>query len=86
MSILQPFNGECHTCLTYLLGFQHDVGIEFLCSTGLVKKGYSNNPDAYVIVKGEWNKFIYEQNISNITETISHTTVSKQVLVYKYWE
>ncbi len=65
ISILKPVNG-LDTCLTYLLRFQHDVSLDFLCSTGLGKKGYNVNPDAYVVVKGEWDKFIYKQSNEDI--------------------
>jgi hypothetical protein len=81
ISILNPVDGLDHTCLTYLLGFQGDVGVDFLCSTGLVKKGYSMNPDAFVVVKGEWDKFIHEQSIEDIAEPITHTTITKK----KHW-
>jgi hypothetical protein len=42
--------------------------VGFLCSTGLVKKSYSINPDGYVVVKGEWDKFIHEQSIEDNAE------------------
>ena len=37
VSIIHPVKDIKTTSLSHLLGFEHQVGLEFLCSTGLVK-------------------------------------------------
>jgi hypothetical protein len=41
LSIIHPVNGDDETSLFYLLGFEHSVGLQFLCSTGLLKERHS---------------------------------------------
>jgi len=38
-SIVSPVNGDHKTTLADLLGFEHEVALDFLCSTGLLKIG-----------------------------------------------
>ena len=76
VSLHAPVNGEMQTCLTHFLGFQHSVGVEFLCTTGLLKVGNSRNPHSTVVVPNEWEKFIIEERISEIVETINITAVA----------
>jgi hypothetical protein len=38
------------------LGFDHHIGVQFLCSVGLSKVGNSRNLSATVVVKAEWDK------------------------------
>jgi hypothetical protein len=61
VSIAKPVNGIDGTHLTYLLGFDEDAGIDFLCMTGLIKRGHSRNQLATTVVTAEWDKFIDEQ-------------------------
>jgi hypothetical protein len=39
VSIIHPVNVDDETSLIYLLGFEHSVGVQFLCSAGLLKEG-----------------------------------------------
>jgi hypothetical protein len=41
VSIAKPLNVIEQTHLPYLLGFDEDAGIDFLCMTGLIKRGHS---------------------------------------------
>jgi hypothetical protein len=69
---------DATTCLTHYLGFEHPIGVQFLCSTGLLKVGNSRNPNATVVVKVEWDKFINEQGLCSVLEPINHTSISKK--------
>ncbi len=64
------------TCLTHFLGFDHSVGIEFLYLTGLLKIGNSRNPQATVVIQSEWEKFIVEEHLFDLVETLNRTAVS----------
>jgi hypothetical protein len=55
LSIINPVDGLKESCLTSLLGFNYEVGLEFLYSTGLAKKGSSRNPLAPIVVSMEWD-------------------------------
>ena len=59
------------TCLTQFLRFHHSVGIEFLCLTGLLKVGNSRNPQATVVIQSEWEKFIVEEHLFELVETLN---------------
>jgi hypothetical protein len=51
--------------------------VQFLLVTGLIKKGNSCNQDAFVVIQCEWEKFVVEQNLSDIMETsVSITAVN----------
>ena len=39
VSIVSPVNGDHTTTLADLLGFEHEVALDFLCSAGLLKVG-----------------------------------------------
>ena len=78
VSIAKPVNGIEQTYLPYLLGFEQDGGIDFLCMTGLIKRGHSRNQLAAVVVTAEWDKFIDEQNLGDIMETINKTSISRR--------
>jgi hypothetical protein len=64
---------QLHASLTTL-----DSNIQFLCSTGLLKVGNSRNPNATVVVKAEWDKFINEQGLSSLLEPINQTSISNK--------
>jgi hypothetical protein len=57
VSIVYLVNGDETTTLTYLLGFVHEVGLEFLAGTGLLKHGTPNAP-SFSVVQDERDKFI----------------------------
>jgi hypothetical protein len=85
VSLHESVNGEMQTCLTHFLGFQHSVGVEFLCTIGLLKVGNSRNPHSTVVVPSEWEKFIIEEQISEIVETINRTAFCwETILLYSY--
>ena len=64
--------------MSYYLGFEHNIGIQFLCSTGLLKIGNSRNSNSVSVVKAEWDKFIVEEQLSDFTETVNITSVSNK--------
>jgi hypothetical protein len=77
VSIAKPINGIEQTCLPYLLGFEQDAGIDFLCMTGSIKHGHSRNQLAAVVVTAERDKFVDEQNLGDLMETINKTSISR---------
>ncbi len=74
----EPVQDDIKTCLTYYLGFEHTIGIQFLCSAGLLKVGNSRNSHSTVVVKAEWDKFIEEEQLSDFTESLNITSVSNK--------
>ena len=76
ISIGHPVNGIENTCLTHLLGFRHEVGVDFLSSIGLLRRGHSRSPSAITVVNSAWDKFIEEEQLGDIMETITKSTVS----------
>jgi hypothetical protein len=78
VSLNEPVGNDATTCLTHYLGFEHPIGVQFLCSTGLLKVGNSRNPNATVVVKAEWDKFIDEQGFSGLLEPINQTSISNK--------
>jgi hypothetical protein len=44
--------------------------------TGLIKRGHSQNQLATTVVTTEWDKFIDEQNLGDIMETINKSSIS----------
>jgi len=44
ISILSSENGDNSTTLTSLLGFEHQVGLQFLVGTGLIKSSRGEQP------------------------------------------
>jgi len=76
VTIIHPVNGDDKKSLIYLLGFEHSVGMQFLCSAGLVKEGNSRNTNSFVIVSVEWEKFFIEQNLLYLVDGINRTAVS----------
>jgi len=71
VSIVSPVNGDQSTTLTSVLGFEHQVGLDFLAGTGLLKLG---NP-SYCVVQAEWEKFLLEHNLQDIMETDNRSSV-----------
>ncbi len=69
--MLHPVKNDESTYLTYLLGPKHSVGIEFLCSAGFLKVGHSRNPNATVVVTSEWEKFIVEEQLADLVESVN---------------
>jgi hypothetical protein len=53
-SLLHPVGSDKDTCLSYLLGLDHSVAVDFFCCTGLMKVGHSRNARATVVMKAEW--------------------------------
>jgi hypothetical protein len=78
ISIGNPVNGVGNTCLTHLLGFHHEVGVDFLCSIGLLRHGHSRSPNAITVVTSSWDTFIEEEKLGDIMETITKSTVSRK--------
>jgi hypothetical protein len=58
--------------------FWNSAGVQFLCSTGLIKVGNSRNSASTVVVKAEWDHFIEEQQLSDFIEPINQTSSSKK--------
>jgi hypothetical protein len=74
VSVVSPVNGDDTTTLTHLLGFEHLVGLQFMVSTGLLKCGL-NNSQSFSAMQAEWDKFIIEQSLQDIMETVNQTSV-----------
>ncbi len=55
ISLYEMVNGEMKTFITQFLGFEHSVGVDFLCKTGLLKVGNSKNQHSTVVVQSEWD-------------------------------
>lgn len=66
-----PINGVHKNCLAAFLGFEYQLVIDFLRSLGLLKQGHSQLPSAITVVKAEWDKFIEEEELGDIMETIT---------------
>jgi hypothetical protein len=75
VSVGNPVDGVPSSCLTFLLGFHHEEGINFLCSLGLLKRGHSRSPDAISVVQKAWDRFVDEELLGDIMEYITKTTV-----------
>lgn len=73
-SIVSPVNGECKTSLTNLIGFDHQVGLQFLCSAGLLKTGPKKN--SYSVQIEQWELFIVQERLTRMMETINRTSIS----------
>jgi hypothetical protein len=71
-----PVNGVENTCLTHLLGFNHEVGVDFLCSIRFLRHGHSRSPRATTVVNSAWDKLIEVEQLGDIMETITKSTVS----------
>ncbi len=65
------------TCLTSLLGFEHEGGVDFLCSIGLLRRGHSKSPNAVVVLTAAWDKFIEEELLGDVMDTITKTSVPR---------
>lgn len=77
VSIANPVNGIEQSSLSYLLGFEYNIGVDFLCMIGLAKRGHSRNPLSATVVTTEWEKFIEEEQLSNIMENVNKTKVAR---------
>jgi hypothetical protein len=71
ISIGNPVNGVENACLMQLLGFNHEVGVDFLCSIGLLRHGHSQSTSSITVVNSSWDKFIEEEQLGDIMETIT---------------
>ena len=80
--LTRPVFKEDTTCIYYLLGFKEDVGIEFMRAAGLVKVGHSRNPNAIVVIKDEWERFMVEQKLSDTMETVNQSYVDRDRLLF----
>jgi hypothetical protein len=73
---VSPVKGDHSAALTSLLGFEHDIGLQFLVGTGLIKRLGRDKP-CYTIVQNEWEKFILEENLQDVMESINQTSVMR---------
>ena len=76
VSIISPVNGDYSTTLTSILGYEHNVGLEFLVGTGLIKRVSQVTP-SYAVVQAEWDRFIVEEKLQEIMETVNRTSVMR---------
>ncbi len=76
VSVVSPVNGDRTTTLTYLLGFEHEVGLEFLVGTELLKHETQNTP-SFSVMQAEWDKFRFEENLDNMMEAVNRTSLSR---------
>ena len=56
VSIVSPVNGDHTTTLADLLGFEHEVALDFLCSAGLLKIGPKKK--SFSVLYEEWELFL----------------------------
>jgi hypothetical protein len=75
VSIVIPVNGDHLTTLSSVLGFEYHVGLQFLAGTGLIKL-HNEKTQTYSVVQAEWDKFILEEDLGDIMETVNRTTVT----------
>lgn len=75
--INNPANGDHKMILPYHLGLDHEVGIDFLSMTGLVRKVNSRNLHCTVVVQAEWANFVVEQHLSEMLDTVNKPVVSQ---------
>jgi len=73
---VSPVNGDHSTTLTSLLGFEHDIGLQFLVGTGLIKRLGGDKP-CYTIVQNEWEKFILKENLQDVIESVNWMSVMR---------
>jgi len=73
ISISKPVAGDEKNWINYLLGFDQKTAVQFLLSTGLIKEGHSRNPSAIVVVTAEWDKFILEEGLEDLMESVNKT-------------
>jgi hypothetical protein len=52
VSMVEPIQNDNNTCLTQYL--KHSIGLQHLCSTGLLKVGNSRILSSTAVVKAEW--------------------------------
>ena len=78
ISLTKAVNDDDKTWLNCLLGFDQAISVEFLISAGLIKVGHSRNPTAVIVVKSEWDKFILEEKLGDLMETVNKTSISGQ--------
>ena len=76
VSLLQPVTHDDKTCLYYILGFDTAIRKEFLCSTGLIRVGHSQNPTATIVIKAEWDKFLIEEKLHDLMERVNQSLMS----------
>jgi hypothetical protein len=74
--LTKAVNDDDKTWLNCLLGFDQAISVEFLISAGLIKVGHSRNPTAVIVVKSEWDKFILEEKVGDLMETVNKTSIS----------
>jgi hypothetical protein len=60
------------------LGFDAETSKQFLMFIGLIKVGHSRNPTATIVVKSEWDKFLVEERLENLTEAVNQASIRGQ--------
>jgi len=73
-----PVNSDHLTTLSSVLGFEHHIGLQFLAGTGLIKL-HNEKTQSYSVVQAEWEKFILEEDLGDIMESVNRTTVNTDV-------
>jgi len=81
VSIVHPVEGDETTTLTSLLGFEHDVGLQFLCSAGLLKPGPKKS---YSVLIEQWDLFIVQEKLQEIMETVNKSSISQRFFFINY--
>jgi len=76
VSIVSPINGDEATMLTHLLGFEHHVGLQFLCSAGLLKNG--PRKDSYSVLSEQWDLFIVHEKLQDVMENVNKSSPQSQ--------
>jgi len=84
VSIDCPVNGDHSTKLSSVLGYEHEVGLEFLVGTGLIIRRHEQNP-SYSVVKKEWEMLIVAHGLQDIMEGINRTRVDAVNTLFIYY-
>jgi hypothetical protein len=77
-------NGDHSTKLSSVLGYEHEVGLEFLVGTGLIIRRHEQNP-SYSVVKKEWEMLIVAHGLQDIMEGINRTRVDAVNTLFIYY-
>jgi hypothetical protein len=62
VSMVERIQNYNTTCLTHYLDFKHSIGVQFICSTGLLKVRNSRNSSSTVVIKVEWDVSLKNSN------------------------
>lgn len=71
--IISAVDGGHKTTLTDLLSLGHQVGLEFLCSGGVLKRGPKSN--TYSVLYEGLELFMVQEKLQDIMETVNRMSI-----------